>query len=249
MIQERNNSLDTLFDGRLFCLQHKQGYRFSIDAVLLAHFVKLAPGSKVLDLGGGCGVISLILAYRYPDISLTVFELQPDLVDLIHKNIDLNDEKSGGFRERIEVIEGDMRKIKSFISAGDFDWVVCNPPYRRTGTGRLNRESEQAVARHEVTTDLTEVLSAISFAVRTRGRASVIYPAARSVSLIQGMRSHFLEPKRLQIVYSYPGSDARLVLIEAVKGGKEDLTIVPPFYVYSESGGEYSYEMRKYYEP
>ena len=249
MIMEQNHSLDTLFEGRLLCLQHKQGYRFSIDAVLLAHFVKFRPGSKVLDLGGGCGVISLILAFRNPDISLSVFEFQPGLVELIHRNIDLNDKKSGGFRERIHVIEGDMRKMKEFIPAGGFDWVVCNPPYRSIGSGRLNPGSEQAVARHEIETDLSDVLTAISFAVRTRGRAAVIYPASRSVSLINGMRSHFLEPKRLQMVYSYPGSDAKLVLIETVKGGKEDLVIAPPFYVYSESGGEYSPAMREYYEP
>ena len=68
---------DTLFNGRLVCRQHRNGYRFSLDAVLLAHFCQPASRDKVLDLGCGCGVIGLVLCYRHPEVQVTGLELQP----------------------------------------------------------------------------------------------------------------------------------------------------------------------------
>jgi tRNA1(Val) A37 N6-methylase TrmN6 len=246
---ERKYSEDTLFDGRLICMQHKRGYRFSIDAVLLAHFIKPRLGARVLEIGGGCGVISLILAYRYQQVGITVLELQDDLADLIRRNIEQNDAQTGGFKERIEVVHGDLRTIDQHVQAGTYDWVVCNPPYRRSGSGRVNPASEQAVARHELQADLKGVVGACAYGARTRGRVALVYPAVRGVSLLHAMRNQGLEPKRLQVVYSYPGSEARLLLVEAVKGGGEELLIEPPLYIYKEQDGDYTEEMAACYEP
>ena len=63
-------SEDTLFSGRLICRQPEHGYRFSVDAVLAAHFAGPAATDRVLDLGCGCGVIGLILAHRCPDLAV-----------------------------------------------------------------------------------------------------------------------------------------------------------------------------------
>ena len=246
---EQEYSENTLFEGRLICRQHRRGYRFSLDAVLLAHFVNLRPRARMLDLGGGSGVISLILAYRFPHIRITVLELQEGLAGLIKENITINDAQGYGYRDRIEVINGDLRIIEKFVQAGAFDWVLCNPPYRKSGSGRINPASEQAMARHELQADLKTVVAACAFAVRTRGRVAVVYPASRGISLFHEMRCQGLEPKRLQIVYSYPGSEAKLLLVEAVKGGGEELTIAAPFYVYQEKDGNYSPEMEACYEP
>jgi tRNA1Val (adenine37-N6)-methyltransferase len=242
-------SRDSLFDGRLVCVQHRQGYRFSLDAVLLANFVKIRKGMRVLDLGGGCGIISLILAFRNPQVRITVLELQTGLVELIHENIRLNQEKIGNFKDRIEVITGDFRHINEYLPAGTFDWVLCNPPYRRIGSGRVNQGDEAAVARHEIKADLPTALAACAYSIRTRGRCAIVYPAGRSVSLLHELRGNDLEPKRLRMIYSYPGSDARLLLTEAVKGGREGVIVESPLHIYNERNGAYSSEMAGYYKP
>jgi len=105
------------------------------------------------------------------------------------------------------------------------------------------------MARHELRADLKAVVAACCFAVRNRGRVAVVYPASRGISLLHEMRRHGLEPKRLQVVYSYPGSEAKLLLVEAVKGGGEELVIAAPFYVYQEKDGSYSPEMEACYAP
>ena len=80
---------DTLFDGRLICRQYRQGYRFSVDAVLAAHFCRIQTDDHIFDLGCGCGVIGLIIAFRHQGegVRVTGLEFQSDLVMLAHDNV------------------------------------------------------------------------------------------------------------------------------------------------------------------
>lgn len=237
-------SNDSLFFGKLICHQYLDGYRFSIDSVLLAHFIRPRPLEKILDLGAGCGVISLVLAYRWPALHLSCLEIQQSLAALIESNVAIND-----FGARFQVTEGDMCHMRRHYKAGSFDWVICNPPFYKAGTGRTSQKSGQALARHQITAELPDVLAAAAFALKTRGRAAFVYPADRLVPLLAGLRQHKLEPKRLQMIYSYPGSPGRLVLLEAVKCGGEELTVLPALFIYECKEGPYTEAVARMYEP
>ena len=235
---------DTLFDGRLTCLQHREGYRFAVDAVLLAHFVAPKVGERLLELCAGNGVVSLILAYRWPQLALTSLELQPQLAGLCRSNVVLN-----RYAERITVIEGDCRMVTDHVAAGRFDWVVMNPPYRKLASGRRNPADEAALARHELTLTLDEAVQAAAVALKSKGRAVLVYPAGRTAALLATLKAHRLEPKRLQIVYSHPGEAGCLVLVEAVKNGGAELAILPPFFICQAPGSEYTAAMAALYAP
>ena len=244
MAVDKEYTEDALFDGRIRCLQHQVGYRFSLDAVLLGNFIQPRPADRILDLGCGCGIIPLILAYRWPRVSLTGLEIQPGLAGLASRNVALNN-----CQERIKIIHGDLKETAKYVRPGSFDWVVSNPPYRKPGSGRINPGAEQAMARHEQLADLAGVTKAANWAVRKRGRVAFIYPASRGAAVISELKNAGLEPKKMLPIFSYPGSSASLLIIEAVKQGGEELTILPPFYVYEERDGEYSPEMAGYYSP
>lgn len=233
---------DTLFAGKLSCAQSQDGYRFSIDAILLAHFITPRRCDRILDLGAGCGVISLILAFRHPEISITCLELQNSLVELINHNVDANK-----LRERIQILPGDLCRVEKLVAVGEYDFVVCNPPYYRADTGRHNVSMEQAVARHELKARLEDVVRAASYALRTKGRLAMIYPASRFASLIVALKQNLLEPKRMRTIHSYPGADATLCLVEAVKCGGDELIIQQPLYIYDHPGGGYSPEVAGWY--
>lgn len=234
---------DSLFAGDLICRQYRRGYRFSIDPVLLAHFVSPRVGARVLDIGAGCGIISLLLAYRYSSLRATALELQPSLADLLRQNIEQN-----GFSQRIMPVCGDLCQIEDMVQAESYDLVVANPPYGSPGSGRQNQEPERAIARHEVHACLDDVVRAAAFAVANRRKVAMVYPSARLVDLLQTMTRHRLQPRRLQVVYSYPGDRGRLVLVEAMKNGGDDLSLLPPLYIYGEKGGGYSNEVGAMYE-
>lgn len=235
-------SHDTLFSGRLLCRQSRDGYRFSIDAVLLAHFCQPRRRDHILDLGSGCGVIALILAYRHLLTTLTCLELQPSLADHIRHNIAHND-----LAQRMTVVEGDLRAIRTLVGAGTFDTVVANPPYYPLGSGRQNPAGEQALARHELSADLPQIIQAAAFALRNKGQLAMVYPASRGAVLISLLRAQGLEPKRLRAVHPYPGAEANLLLIEAVKNGGEQLTVLPSLHVHDRPGGDYTPEVTACY--
>lgn len=236
-------SNDSLFGGRLLCRQFRQGYRFSVDAVLAAHFLGPRPQDAILDLGCGSGIISLILAYRHPEIRVTGLEVQTELAHLAGKNVIDND--LGG---RVKIIHGNLRQIEEFMTAESFDGVVCNPPYREPGKGRVSLNEQRARARHEIDAGLDDIVRAASFSVKNRGSVVVVYPARRAMTLIAALKSRRLEPKRLQPVYSYPGSaEAALVLVEAVKNGGEEVRIQAPLYIYREQNGSFSDVMLNLY--
>jgi tRNA1Val (adenine37-N6)-methyltransferase len=234
---------DSLFDGRLICRQHRDGYRFSVDAVLLAHFCRPDNQASILDIGCGSGVISLILCYRHAGVTVTGLELQPDLARLAAENSSLNN-----FQARFTVQQGDLRQIGKVLAPESFDLVVTNPPYRRTGAGRLNQQDECAIARHELKADMDSVVNAAAFAVKNRGAVACIYPADRLAELLSRLERKRLIPKRLQPVYSYPeDSQACLVMVEAVKNGGHGLHLLPPLYIYQYADGPYTLDLEGFY--
>jgi tRNA1Val (adenine37-N6)-methyltransferase len=242
MRNEAEETLDTLFGGRLKILQKKRGYRFSIDALLLAHFTEPGPDDRVVDLGTGCGIVPLILIFRKKVRRITGVEIQPSLADLARRNAVLNRCSS-----RFRVWEEDLGRLDQRAKRESFDLVLTNPPYRRVGSGRVNPHTEKAVARHEIRATLEEVLRSAHYLLKDKGRLAMIYPAPRVADLMRGLNKYRLEPKRVQFVHSREGDEARLVLVEALKEGHAQVKILPPFFLY-DSSGKYRPAARELFE-
>ena len=241
-------STDSLFGGEMICQQPREGYRFSIDSVLLAHFSPIQNGDSVLDLGCGCGIVGLIIMYRWQRVLQEVvgLEIQTELAELAENNRRLN-----RFSEKFKVVEGDLRTIKTSFPAESFTRVVCNPPFYTSGSGRESSDRQSLIARHQVCASTEQTMAAASLVVKNRGSVSVVFPSDRLVELTGSMVTAGLQPKRMQMVYSYPGDGgtARLVLIEAIKNGGPGVAILPPFYIYQEKNGSYTNDMQRLYDP
>lgn len=245
---DREITEDQLFSGRLSCRQYRDGYRFSVDSVVLAHFPALKKGETILDLGAGAGVIGLILLYRNPELllSLTGYENQPELAELARHNFDRN-----GFEARSQVVIGDVREHKQLLMPESFSLVISNPPYYRAGSGRLSKGSQNREARHQLEAELNDFVQAAAHAVRNKGRVVMIYPASGLAELVVRLSAAQLFLKRLQLVYSYPRdtNEARLALVEAVKNGGIGTRVLEPLYIYAEKGGSYSSRLQAMYRP
>ena len=233
---------DSLFSGNLLIYQEKKGYRFSIDAVLLAGFASVKPTDRVVELGSGCGVVLLILAYRGLGASLVGVEIQHGLFMLALKNATEN-----GFDERVRFMQGDYRAISEIMPHQSCDLVLSNPPYRRLRSGRVNPVTQRAIARHELTATPADLFSAADYLLPDGGRLGVIYPSTRLDSLMVTAHQAGFRPKELTMVFSYPESPARLVHLLFTKGGGEDLRVAPPFFIYDRPG-KYSAPMKRFYE-
>jgi tRNA1Val (adenine37-N6)-methyltransferase len=239
-------SRDSLFDGELICFQHQEGYRFSLDAILLAHFVAVRQHDRILDLGTGSGIISMILLYRWRNRIDEVcgIEIQQGLAELASKNFQANDlEKSG------RIVQGDIKKIETLTKPEVYDKIVCNPPFYTQASGRTNRNPEAQLARHQILATLEDFLSAAAFAVKNGGTVFFVYPADLLCEFVAFAQKCRLAVKKIQLVYSYPHktAPARLVLIQCLKNGGMGAEILPPFYIYCQKNGKFSSEMQQFY--
>ena len=222
---------DTFFNGRIKVLQHREGYRFSIDAVLLAAFSAPEAEDRIVDLGTGCGIIPLILGYRHPAVSITGIEVQPELASLAAQNVEAN-----GMKERLTIIRTDMRSLSIQAVSGPVDLVISNPPYRKGRSGRVNPHPQRAVARHEILATLQDVAGAAARLLGIGGRFAIVYPAERITDLLTNLRSAGIEPKHIQTVHAKSQDPARLVLVSGIKGGGPGATVHEPLVIYRPNG-------------
>ncbi len=205
--------------------QPENGYRFSVDALLLADFVRIKKSSRVIELGAGCGIISLILSKRFPDSHFTAVEIQEALFGIMKENIRINRASN------ITPLLSDMKELPERFKAGSFDHVVSNPPFRKPETGRLCLDSQEALSRHEILITLGELLKISRFLLRPGGRFSMVFPAERTAELITNMSLEKLEPKRLQFVHPDEERQARLILAEGLKNGGVEARILSPLFI------------------
>jgi tRNA1Val (adenine37-N6)-methyltransferase len=237
MKPKSNETLDSIKDIKLF--QAKKGYRFSIDAILLENFIALKQRDKGIELGTGSGVISILLAKRLRTVRITAVEIQKSMADRAKRNVKLN-----GLDERVEVLKEDIKLLKDMYPTNTFDFVLSNPPFREPATGRMSLDDERAVARHEIDISLPDLIDSASYLLKHSGRFYLIYHPFRLVELIELLRKKRLEPKRMRFVHSRPGEEAKMVLIEAMKGSGKWLKVDPPLCIH-EKGSKYTKEMNR----
>ena len=232
--------LDDLQNGYKI-LQAKDGFRFGADAVLLADYAVVRPSDRVLDLGCGNGILPILLAARSGSRAITGLEIQKESADLARRSVAYN-----GLEDRIDIVEGDIREAVSCFGPASFDVIVSNPPYMTAGHGKLNPDPQTAIARHEICCTLEDLTKAAAALLRVGGRLYLVHRPFRLAEILDVLREHRLEPKRMRLVYPFLHSGANLVLIEAVRGGKARLTVEPPLIMY-ESPGTYTPEVLAIY--
>ncbi len=223
----RDETLDEFYRGKVRLLQPRKGYRFALDAPLLADFIETRPGDEICELGTGNGVIAILLSIK-PFRRITALELQPSLFDLAVRNVALN-----GMTGRIDVVQADLRE---FRPGRLYDLVLANPPYVRRGTGFPSPSAEKTVAKQEVTCDIYQVMSAVSDLLKPAGRASFVFPAARFDDLVAAAAGHDLHPRRLRFVRPRADDPANLFLSE-FRFGRAGLPLTPaPLILYGPDG-------------
>ena len=215
----------------LSIIQHRQGYRFSLDAVLLAGFVEPKAGEKVFDLGTGSGIIPLLLFLREPEIQVTGLELQERLADQARRSVLLN-----SLGDRFKIIQGDLKELEGEW-LNQWDVVVANPPFFAVKQGgRVNENAGKAIARHEIACTLEDVVKAARLLLKGRGRFLLIHRAERLQTIIEMLACYHFTLTRLAFVHPYEDTPANLVLIEGTLGGGSPLKVLPGVVVHREEG-------------
>ena len=214
-------------------LQKKNGFRFGIDAVLLAWFAgEVTDSDRVIDLGSGTGVIPLLMDARNGRGQYIGLEIDSVMTEMAARSALRN-----GCEDRVHFIHGDLRSASERFGKGCFDKVTSNPPYWKAGTGKLNPDPMKAASRHEVLCTLEDVVREAAALLKEGGRFYMVHRAERRAEIFRLLPVYALVPRRLLPICPSPGKEANLLLVEAEK---TDLTghITDPGVNRAEAPGE-----------
>ncbi len=224
--------------------------RFSTDTILLADFSKPKKHETAIELGAGCGAVSLLWCRGERPRSVTSVEIQPECADMLSRSVEYNN-----LQNVIHVVQGDLRDLSGKARYGSFDVAAVNPPYKVKGTGLLNADERKSTARHELMCTLDDITAAAARLLRFGGRFCICQRPERLCDVLMSMRQADLEPKRLRMVQQRNGKAPKLFLAEGRRGGKRGgLVTLPALIIESaectaKDGGaiEFSQEMLDIY--
>ena len=229
-----DETLDRFYHGRIRVLQKKKGYRFSLDAPLLADFIQTRADDEGLELGTGSGIIALLLSIK-PFRHITALELQSSLFELAAKNVRLN-----GLGDRITVLQQDL---VAFCPERTYDLVFANPPYHAQGKGNLSGSIEKSVAKHELKCDIFAIMRKTAELLSPRGRACFVFPEARRAEFSEAAAVSGLGLRRERTVLPRSGERPSLFLTEF--GLTEETPRIERPLVLLQKDGEYTRAARE----
>ena len=224
MAAEGGLTEDGFLGGRLRILQPREGFRSSLDAVLLAAAVPAAAGDSALDIGCGAGVAALCLGLRVPETVLSGLELQPAYAALARENAARN-----GLA--LTVWDGDLAAPPDGLRAASFDHVLMNPPYFRAGDGTPARDGGREMAlrsRDAVAQWVSQGLRRL----RPGGTLTLIQSADRLAEVLTALPGHGAGAVVLPVSPRAGRPAARFVL-RARKGGRAPFRLLAPLVLHA----------------
>ena len=240
---KENERIDDLEYKGLKIIQNKDGFCFGVDSVLLSDYAKnIKKNSKVIDIGTGTGIISILLCEKTKLSKIYGIEIQEDVAEMASRSSKLNN-----LQDKFEVINKNIKDIFDILNPHEYDVVVTNPPYKKVNTGVKSIENKQLISRHEVECTLEDIIEKSSKLLKDLGEFYMVHRAERLVDIMCLLRKYKLEPKNIRFVHSKENEKPNLILVRAVRAAKEFLKIDKPLIIYKENG-EYTDEILEIYD-
>lgn len=239
---KENERVDDLEFKNLKIIQDSSGFCFGIDAVLLSDFAKnIKKDVKVLDLGTGTGIISILLCGKTNLSKIIGVEVQKDVADMASRSSILNN-----LQEKFEVINENIKDLDKIYPKNSFDVIVTNPPYKKENTGLTNENEKKLISRHEVLANLEDYIEVSNKMLKDKGEFYMVHRPERLVDILSYMRKYKIEPKELRFVCSHYNESPKLVLVKGIKNARPFLKIEKNLYIYKDDGN-YTDEIYKIY--
>lgn len=217
--------------NNMYIYQDSDYFTFSLDAVLLANFVTINyTDKKIIDFATGNAPIAMLLNKRCHK-PIVGIELQKEIYDLAIESININN-----MSDQITIINDDIKNISSYYEKGSVDVIVCNPPYFKYNDSSLKNSNEiKAIARHEISISLEEIIIEASKMLKNGGHFSMVHISSRFSEVVELMKKYNIEPKIVRFVYPKKQKNSNIFLIEGYKNGKKGMKILSPLIVYDDN--------------
>lgn len=221
---------DLVYFKNIKIVQDKDYFNFSLDSVLLPNFVEIPKKTKkILDMCTGNAPIPLILSTK-TNAQIYAVELQKEVYSLAKETVKINK-----LDNQIELINDNVKNLKKIFNTETFDIITCNPPYfKKKDDSIINENKVKSIARHEIEMELEDIMIISKALLKNEGSLVLVHRTERLVEIIELMKKHNIEPKRMRLIYPKVNAESNLVLIDGRKNGKEGLKILPPLYIHKD---------------
>jgi tRNA1Val (adenine37-N6)-methyltransferase len=200
--------------------------KVSTDSILLGSWAKADEGCA-LDIGTGCGLLSLMLAQRFQDLKITAID-----IDEASCQQSLQNAQRSPWKDRMEIIQNDVR---TWRPQEPFDTVICNPPY--FDEGLVSQRDVRANARHGIMLSFKELWTSIDSLVKQDGNANLVMPATEFERLSEAANEVGWYTSRRTEVLKYLGSAPGLILTEWKRSQAEISPKVETLVIHEVGGG------------
>jgi tRNA1Val (adenine37-N6)-methyltransferase len=223
----------TLLDGAVRYSQPADGYRTGIEPVFLAAAVPARAGERVLEAGTGAGAGLLCLAHRVAGIAGLGVEIEPIMAAIAAANLAAND------RRNVTMLTGDVCALPD--GAGDVDHAMANPPWHDDAGSRPPDAVKQR-AKMAPAGLAAAWVAAMAGVLRARGTLTLILPPRAVPESLAALGRAGCGSAVLFPLWPKPGREARIVLLQAIKGGRAEFRLLPGLVLHDDlrGGGGYT---------
>ena len=234
---------DLLEINNLKIFQNDDWFKFSLESVLLPNFVTINLRCKnILDLCTGNAPIPLILSTK-TKAKIVGVEIQKDIYELAKKSVEINH-----LNNQIYLINNNLNNLKKYYNSDYFDVITVNPPYFPNDLlSKKNSNNHKAIARHEIETNLDEIVKVGSYLLKNGGYFAMVHQTNRFFEVIDVLKKYCLQVNKIQLIYPKEDKESNLFMIEARKNSKCGVKFLNPLYVHN-NDGTYKNEILKMFK-
>jgi tRNA1Val (adenine37-N6)-methyltransferase len=168
-------------------------------------------GKKILDLGAGTGLLSLMVAQQVPDATIDAIEIDKDAFEQSKANI-----AGSAWSDRINIYHGDAI---TFEYSTQYDVILSNPPfYEKELKGDNSKKNK---AHHDESLNLKDLLAVIRKNLSRDGIFFLLLPYKRNEEIRKLVLDHEFELLKLLFIRQSVKHDYfRIILAGKLKSGE-----------------------------
>ena len=208
----------------MFLYQPTSGYCYNSDSIFLYDFISsFKPKGKLLDVGCGVGIISLLLTRDF-NIQTTIIDKQEKMLEYAKHNFSLNG---------LEV-QGHLGDFTQWESDEKFDYIISNPPFYDASV-QQSEDTNLNIARYAHHLPIDDFIPKVKKQLKPRGYFIFCYDAKQVDILLHHLTSSGITVETMQFVHSKIDRESKLVMIAARLNSKSMTKVLPPFIVFDEN--------------
>ena len=207
----------------MFLYQPTSGYCYNSDSIFLYDFISaFKPKGKLLDVGCGVGIISLLLSRDF-NIETSIIDKQKKMLNYAKHNYSLNDLD----------VESHLGDFTAFKTDDKFDFIISNPPFYDSNV-QQSENTHLNIARYAHHLPIVDFISKVKKLLKPRGWFIFCYDAKQIDLLLYHLKMNSINPEKIQFVHSKLDRESKLVMIAARMNSRSMTQILPPFVVFDD---------------